>query len=125
MKESEYVGPAFEALRRGNHRAAIDQLQRAAIDTPADTKDDPEAIQLSKEAFKITRMQTLWLMMIVQRLDGRFEEADESRRIIGFYINDPSIGQLASGEVYDTLLARAKEKNDELTLELLASAKPA
>ena len=124
IKESEHVRPAFEALREGNYRAAIDRLQLVAIEKPASTSDDPEAIRRLEEEFTISRMRTLWLMMIVQRLDDHFAEAGESRRLIGFYFYDPSIAKLASDEIYDILLVRAKEKNDDLTLQILLAAQP-
>jgi hypothetical protein len=118
-KESEYIRPALEALQAGKYRIAINELRLASADKPAGTSDDPEAIRLSEEDFKITRMRTLWLMMIAQRLDGRSDEANETRGLIGLYFDDPTISELLPDDLRKILLARAKENHDEQTRQML------
>jgi hypothetical protein len=119
-KESEHIKPALEALKTGNYGVAISLLQLASTDTPADTSDDPEAIRLSKEDLKITRMRTLWLMMIAQRLVGRFDEADKTRSLVGLYFDDPTISELLSDELREILMAQADENHDEPTRQMLS-----
>lgn len=124
IKESEYIDPALKALQEGKYKAAINLLRLASMDTPAATSDDPETVALDRAANVIARARVWWLMMIAQRFDGQFVEAEETLRLIGFYTNDPTIAELVSAYLFEILVRRAEENSDELTLQLLLAARP-
>jgi predicted Zn-dependent protease len=97
------------ALKAGNFGHAIHALRMAAADTPAATTDSVHDDAIFSAKLKNTRAQILWLIMVAQRLDGRFTAAEETLQSIGPSLAESPNSILQINDLGEALLAQARD----------------
>jgi hypothetical protein len=118
-KESEHKTLAIAAMCDRNYDSTIRELRMAAVDTPAATTDREEDHQELADQLRRNRAEAHWLLMITQRLNGQFAEAEATCREFGVSFNAHSMFTLLADGLGDMILTRADENQDEETRHLI------
>jgi hypothetical protein len=107
MKNSDYLAPALDALQTGRYTEAVRGLRLVLMETPAATAGGEEYDPVFSTKLRNMRLHTQWLIMIAQRLNGQFTDAEETLQPISHLVDELTISLLYTDNLGNILLSQA------------------